>query len=164
MKVAFHKTEEGRLCSWRAEPPKRRPFQGATMGSRAGHTELPHDLATFVVEAALGLEHGFWNLVANGATFRSLGRRRTEPGRRLILAYRKELDEAEWAVNAHAGAWQRGEPTPVGPALDEMLARWRALPLGEELVVEWPTRRLPGVPARAADGPLVRRRPPRARR
>jgi hypothetical protein len=37
-------------------------------------------LAQFVVEASLGLEHGFWNLVANGATFKSLGRRPTRPG------------------------------------------------------------------------------------
>ena len=50
------------------------------MAARSGHTDLPHDLTHFVVEAGLGLEHGFWNLVANGATFRSLGRRATRPG------------------------------------------------------------------------------------
>jgi hypothetical protein len=51
------------------------------MAARAGHTDLPHDLAQFVVEAALGLEAGFWNLVANRATFKSVGRRQTVPGR-----------------------------------------------------------------------------------
>ena len=50
------------------------------MAARSGRTDLPHDLAHFVVEAGLRLEHGFRNLVANGATFRSLGRRPTMPG------------------------------------------------------------------------------------
>jgi hypothetical protein len=95
------------------------------------------------VEVTFGLEEGFWNLVANGATFKSLGRRRTKPGRQLIAAHRAALNEAEKVVNDHVAAWRDGEPTPVGPALDAMLARWRALPVGEELVVEWPTRRLP---------------------
>ena len=69
------------------------------MAARSGRTDLPHDLAHFVVEAGLGLEHGFWNLVANGASFRSLGRRPTRPGRQLIAAYRVELNQAEWTVN-----------------------------------------------------------------
>jgi hypothetical protein len=80
MKVIFSESDDGRLCSWRAEPPKHRRFQGSTMAARAGQTDLPHDLAQFVVEVTLGLEEGFWNLVANGATFKSLGRRRTSPG------------------------------------------------------------------------------------
>ena len=75
MRVLFRKSEDGRLCSWRAELAGHRGLRGSTMAARAGHTDLPHDLAQFVVEAGLGLEHGFWNLVANGATFRSLGRR-----------------------------------------------------------------------------------------
>ena len=142
MKVMFSESGDGRLCSWRAEPPRRRAFQGSTMASRAARTDLPHDLAQLVVEASLGLEHGFWNLLANGATFKSVGRRRTRPGRQLIVAHRQELNAAEGAVNAHVHAWRDGRPTPAGPALDAMLARWRSLPTGEELVVEWPTRRL----------------------
>jgi hypothetical protein len=86
MKVAFSRSDDGRLCPWRAEPPKRRPFQGSTMRARAAGSDLPHDLAQFVVEATLGLERGFWNLLANGATFKSIGRRPTRPGRRLIMA------------------------------------------------------------------------------
>jgi hypothetical protein len=84
MKVMFSKSDDGRLCSWRAELPRHGRFQGSTMAARAGHTDLPHDLAQFVVEAALGLEEGFWNLVANGASFKSVGRRQTKPGRQLI--------------------------------------------------------------------------------
>jgi hypothetical protein len=143
MEVMFSKSDDGRLCSWRAEPPKRRAFQGSTTASRAARTDLPHDLAQFVVEASLGLEHGFWNLLANGATFKSVGRRQTRPGRQLIVAHRQELNAVEGAVNAHVHAWRDGRLTPAGPALDAMLARWRSLAVGEELVVEWPTRRLP---------------------
>lgn len=123
------------------------------MATRAARIDLPHDLAQFVVELTLGLEEGFWNLVANGATFKSLGRRQTKPGRQLIAAHRAELNEAEKVVNAHVAAWRDGDPTPVGPALDAMLARWRALRVGEELVVEWPTWRLP------RPSPPVRRAP-----
>jgi hypothetical protein len=163
MKVMFAKSDDGRLCSWRAELPKRRRFQGSTMGARAARTDLPHDLAQFVVEVTLGLEEGFWNLVANGATFKSLGRRPTRPGRQLVAGHRAELNEAEKVVNAHVEAWRDGDPTPAGPALAAMLARWRALPAGEELVVEWSTRPLPSVTARVRSAPM-RRRPRRTAR
>jgi hypothetical protein len=52
---------------------------------------------------------------------------------------------AEHVVNTHVGAWRTGGTTPAAPALDAMLACWRALPIGEELHVDWPTRRLPAV-------------------
>jgi len=87
MKVMFSQSDDGRLCTWRAELPKHRQLQGSTMGTRAARTDLPHDLAQFVVEVTLGLEEGFWNLVANGATFKSVGRRQTKPGRQLIAAH-----------------------------------------------------------------------------
>jgi hypothetical protein len=157
MKVMFSKSDDRRLCSWRAELPRHRRFQRSTMAARASHTDLPHDLAQFVVEANLGLEEGFWNLVANGATFRSLGRRQTKPGRQLIAGHRAELNEAERIVTVHVAAWRDGEPTPVGPALDAMLARWRALRVGEELVAEWPTRRLPKASPRVRSAPTQRR-------
>ena len=131
------------------------------MAARSSHTDLPHDLAQLVVEAGLDLEHGFWNLVANGATFRSLGRRPTTPGRELIAAYRAELNEVEGAVNRHVQAWRDGDPTPVAPELDAMLCRWRALPPGEDLVVEWPTRRLPRPPPHVRRTPTRRQRAPR---
>jgi hypothetical protein len=75
----------------------------------------------------------------------------TKPGRQLIAAHRAELNEVEKLVNAHVAAWRDGDPTPVGPALEAMLARWRALPTGEELVVEWPTRRLPSAEPRVRE-------------
>jgi hypothetical protein len=99
--------------------------------------DLPHDLATFVIEDALGLEHGFWGCVAEGATFKTLGRKRTPQGRSVIDRYAAELDAAEVQVNEVYFAWRRGEPTPVDDAIEAMLARWRALDEGGALVVEW---------------------------
>jgi hypothetical protein len=123
MRVYFAKSEDGRRCSWWAEPPGRRRLRGSTMAARSAGTDLPHDLAQLVVEDALGLDHGFWNLVANGATFDSLGRRRTKPGRQLIASYRSELNEAEEIVNAQVQSWRDGRPAPVGPALRATVAR-----------------------------------------
>ena len=60
MQVAFYKVDEGRLCGWAAASLKRKRFQGTTMASGR---DLPHDLAQFVVEEALGLECGFWGLL-----------------------------------------------------------------------------------------------------
>jgi hypothetical protein len=137
MQIAFYKVDEGRLCAWRAHVPKRRPFEGTTMAS--GPT-LPHDLAQFVAESTLGLPHGFWGLLAAGATFESVRRRRTRPGRQLIRANHAALMATEHLVNGHVAAWRAHAPTPLGPALDAMLARWRALPVGAELRVEWPGR------------------------
>src|ERR1039458_9178665 len=90
MQVAFYKVDHGRLCAWMASPPKRKRFQGTTM---ATGRDLPHDLAQFVVEATLSLHHGFWGLLASGATFKSVpGRRRTRPGQQLIQAYGAALN------------------------------------------------------------------------
>jgi hypothetical protein len=138
MLVAFYKADEGRLCGWRATPRRRRCFEGTTMASGG---DLPHDLAQFVVEQALGLEDGFWGLLARGATFMSVpGRRPTEPGREIIRANRARLEEAEAIVNAHVNAWRSGVVTEAGTALDAMLARWRALVVHEELRLEWADR------------------------
>lgn len=141
MQVAFYKVHDARLCSWIAAPPRRKRFQGTTMASGR---DLPHDLAQFVVEATLGLHHGFWGLLANGATFKSVvGRRRTQPGRQLIRVHHNELIATEHLVNAHVTAWRKGISTPAGPALDTMCAQWKALPVGKELRVDWPTQRIP---------------------
>ena len=150
MQVAFYKVDQGRLCAWVAAPPKRKRFQGTTMASGR---DLPHDLAQFVVEATLGLPHGFWGLLANGATFRSVaGRRRTQPGQHLIRVHRKALHATEHLANAHVTAWRTGGSTPARSALDAMHDRWRALPVGEELCVNWPTQRIPRATPRSRRG------------
>src|SRR4030095_14594284 len=79
----------------------------------------------------------------NGATFESVpGRRRTKPGQGLIRTHQEALNAVEGAVNLHVDAWRRGGVRPVGPALDAMYARWKALKVGESLRVDWPIRRI----------------------
>lgn len=133
--MSFRKVDGGRLCRWDAVRAKRTRVPGPTM---AAGRHLPHDLSTFVVEAELGLAHGFWGCVAQGATFRSLPRRRTEQGRRVIRDHVADLGEAEVRVNAEVQAWLRGRRPPSAHALDAMLVRWRALPPDEALVLRWP--------------------------
>ncbi len=99
--------------------------------------DIPHDLSTFVIEAALKIDHGFWGCVADGATFRSLGRKRTEQGRAVIRRHRPQLELAERVVNATYFAWRRGETTSANEALDQALYEWRILHDGGELVVDW---------------------------
>ncbi len=132
MTVTFRR--QGRGCSWTALRPPRSVVPGPTM---AAGGDLPHDLATFVVEDALDLAHGFWGCVAAGATFKTLGRKRTPQGTQVIARHLEDLDAAETRVNEVYFAWRAGRPTEVDEALDVMLARWRAVPDGGELVVEW---------------------------
>jgi hypothetical protein len=122
--------------------------------------DVPHDLATFVIEDALGIEHGFWGCVAAGATFRTLGRRRTPQGRAVIDRHRDELDAAEHRVNEVYFAWRRGESTPADDALDRALNEWRSLPEGGEMVRVWAAERA-GVTS--ASGSRAARTRPRAR-
>jgi hypothetical protein len=133
MIVTFRRT--GRGCSWTALRPPRTVVPGPTM---AAGGDLPHDLYTFVIERALRLRNGFWGCVAAGATFRSLGRKRTPQGKAVIATHLGDLDDAERQVNQIYFAWKRGQPTPLDAELDEMLDRWRALEDGGELVLEWP--------------------------
>jgi hypothetical protein len=102
--------------------------------------DLPHDLYTFVIEDALGIEHGFWGCLAAGATFKTLGRKRTPQGKEVITRHLRELDEAEFRVNDIYFAWRAGTPTPLDRELDSMLATWRALQDGEELALTWSGR------------------------
>ena len=134
MHVTFTKSDNGRTCQWVARRPPRTIVPGPAM---AAGGDLPHDLATFVIEAALGIEHGFWGCVAEGATFRSLARKRTPQGRAVIQRHLPALDDAERRVNDVYFAWRRGEPTPVTAALDDMLAAWRRTPRGGGLELEW---------------------------
>lgn len=143
MQVRFTRSDDGRVCGWTALRPPRTRVPGPAM---AVGGDLPHDLSTFVIEAALGIEHGFWGCVADGATFRSLGRTRTPQGREVIQRHLAELDDAERRVNDVYFAWRRGEPTVADVELDTMLTRWRGVPRGGELVLDWP---VPAAPRRA---------------
>ena len=134
MEVRFAKTNAGRTCSWTALRPPRTKVPGPSM---AAGGDLPHDLYTLVIEQALGIQHGFWGCVAEGATFKTLGRKRTPQGKAVIGRHLDELDEAERRVNEIYFGWKQGEPTEVDAELDGMLERWRRLGEGEELVLTW---------------------------
>lgn len=103
MQVMFYKVDNGRLCAWTAMPLKRKRFQGTTMASGR---DLPHDLAQFIVEATLGLQHGFWGLLANEATFKSVGRAARSRASSLLVrtARRSTLPNMSWPHT-----WPHGE-------------------------------------------------------
>jgi len=71
MQVVFYKEGDGRLCGWRAAPPKRRRFQGTTMASGRA---LPHDLAQFVVEDGSGPRARFLGLARQGGDLQERSR------------------------------------------------------------------------------------------
>ena len=133
MTVTFRRV--GRGCTWTALRPPRTKVPGPTM---AAGGDLPHDLYTFVIERALDLRYGFWGCVAAGATFKTLGRKRTPQGKAVIMRHLGELDAAETQVNEIYFAWRAGRPTDLDRELDAMLARWRELPDGGELTLDWP--------------------------
>mgnify|MGYP001140726927 FL=1 len=74
--MTFRKNELGQ-CDWEAVRARRTRVPGCCMGGRVRADTLPHDLAGFVIEGGLGLRHGFWGLIAEGATFNSMRKRRT---------------------------------------------------------------------------------------
>jgi hypothetical protein len=131
-------------------------------GQRCG-PELPHDLAHFVVERALGLADGFWGSVAAGAVFTSMthvsGRRRPHASERSKTIKRSQRDKVGYAevmvwlveqiTDDNDAAIRRlaatalatippphPEPAQIRPAvaaLRDAKARWAALRPGEEL-------------------------------
>lgn len=135
--VTFYKLPERRVSYWEAVRRKGQRVPGSFMA--LGRGDMPHDLKQMVVEATLGLPHGFWGCVADGATFRSTGRKRTQPGRSVIRQHTAELEAAEAVAGEEVRRWQRGEPTESGRALDSMNAQWEALAGGEGVTVRWPS-------------------------
>jgi hypothetical protein len=86
-------------------PSETQAFSGNDNGLRR---DLPQDLAQFVVEATLGLPHGFWGFLAKGATLKSIpGRRRTQPGQQLI----RHADTCAFAICSAALSASRGDRT-----------------------------------------------------
>jgi hypothetical protein len=140
VRVAFSKIDKNgrRLCAWEAVRGKRTRVPGSTMAAGKG---LPHDVAQFVVEAAIRLPYGFWGCLEKGATFKSTGRRRTKPGRAVIVEHRADLDGSESLAGQHLAAWQSGRPTPAAEHLDDAFAKWQKLARGERLVFVWPNPR-----------------------
>jgi hypothetical protein len=138
MRVEFFKADvHGRPQSaWEATRGKRTKVPGTIMAAGKG---IPHDLAQYVIEAATGYRHGFWDLVAQGATFKSTGRRKTKPGRAVIADHRAELAGAEKVAGLHLALWKAGDASGVSDALNRALDQWNALAEGDRLVFDWPS-------------------------
>ena len=98
---------------------------------------IPHDLAHFVVEQALGIRRGFWGSVADGAVFGSLtyvcGRRRPHAAQRsrdVWKANEKALTEVEILVGLFDQAFADGLGAD-SPVLRDRLRRYAWTPPGQ---------------------------------
>jgi hypothetical protein len=94
---------------------------------------IPHDLAHFLVEQALGLRQGFWGSIADGAVFPSMthleGRRKPKAAERsgtVLKANARALTEAEVLVRIFNDAIEQGH-TQTSPMLcGHLKERWAA--------------------------------------
>ena len=104
-----------------------------------GRGVIPHDMAHLATEAHLGIEDGFWGLLARGATFkRGTGQRMTRPGRALIAEHRTGIGAAEKLGNVHHALWSTGKTTPVAATFDFLAEQWAELPDNGTLCLHWP--------------------------
>ena len=137
--VTFHKVD-GRSphAWWEAVKTTRGRVTGGYMPT--GRGRIPHDMAHMATEAELEIDHGFWGLLARGATYHHGTRQRpTEPGRRIIRENRAALGAAEALGNEHHFAWAQGNPTPIASTFDRLAALWESTPDGATLTVQWPS-------------------------
>jgi hypothetical protein len=128
---------------------------GSELGWRWPAAGPPHDLMHYAVETELGLDAGFWGLVAGGANFDfARAHAQADPQTRTLRDDQiPGLVEAETIVNAATSAiavlgFERADARPpeVEPerfdaacdAAAAWLERWRTLAPGETLVVEYP--------------------------
>ncbi len=135
--VDFYRDDEARVAGWHAVRGQRTWIPGTVMA--LGRGDISHDLAQYIVEAATNTRDGFWGLLAKGATFKSIGRKRTVQGRALIAAHREGLRAAEHLAARHLADWRSGRSTPVTQALEGAAAMFSTLKPGERLRYDWPT-------------------------
>ena len=140
MEVTFRKLIEKRVSTWEAVRGQRIRVPGTTMA--LGRGGLPHDLIQMIVEGSLGIERGFWGSIAAGATFRSTGRKRTQPGRAVITANRSVIADAERVVAEHLHRWQNGLPTPASRHFEDLSREWSSLCDRGHLTIAWPSLRV----------------------
>jgi hypothetical protein len=137
VRVEFYRDDEARVTGWFAVRGARTRIPGTVMA--LGRGDISHDLAQYVVEAATGTDDGFWGLLARGATFKSVGRKRTRQGRALIAEHRDSLGRSEQLAARHLAQWRAGARTPVTEALERAALQFSALQAGERLSFRWPS-------------------------
>jgi hypothetical protein len=137
VRVEFWRDDEARVSGWDVCLPRRRPIRGGVMA--LGRGQISHDLAQYVIEAATGYDHGFWGLVSQGATFRTMSKPVTKPGRAIIVRHRAALEDSEHLAGVHLGDWRGGEQTPVTALLSQAARQFQALGPADRLVAEWPS-------------------------
>lgn len=125
----------------------------------------PYDLLHYVVETTLGLRHGFWGMIADGAEFEKAGKTRadaTKPSRTLsgdlteLLQSEALVQEFRAAPGSSAESYLANirkhfastgvsappleDPTVrrLHSAVTEVSDRWCGLEDGESIVAEWP--------------------------
>jgi hypothetical protein len=139
MRVTFTKLPSGGIA-WDAI---RSDHTKVSLRVDARQRGLPHDLVHYVVEGALGMQHGFWGCIAAGGSLRittASHRKGHGPrsGRGVLRMYASELGAAEDAIGRAVAARERREKTPTTHALDVMQREWNRVPLGGSLVLNWP--------------------------
>jgi len=132
---------------------------------------IPHDLVHFTVEDALEVADGIWGAIAGGVVFRSMthvsGRRPPHAADRSATLLREHRDRimraellggfieaaarrpvadlprlsAKWFATSPLGAPDVEGCRRAIAALHPAEARWRVLPIGERLVLDWPAHR-----------------------
>ncbi|MEM9036581.1 MAG: hypothetical protein AAGD18_18440 [Actinomycetota bacterium] len=138
LSITFHRiADRPDFSSWTAV---RRTGSRVSGGyTPIGRGRIPGDLAHLAVEAHFGLDHGFWGLLAKGATFdHGTDQRPTRTGRAIVAEHRAQLADADRLAHRHQTLWARDEPTPVGSAFDELEAAWSAVQPGGSLSASWP--------------------------
>jgi len=92
---------------------------------------IPHDLAHFLVEKALGLDQGFWASVADGAVFQSMshagGRRKPNAAKRskaVLKANARALTEAEVLVRIFNDTIEQGHDQTSPVLYRHLKERW----------------------------------------
>ena len=109
---------------------------------------VPHDMAHFAIEGALGLRRGFWGSIAEGAVFKSMthvdGRRRPHAGRRsseVLKANAVTISEAEMLVAVVNNALER-RPSNQEHAVRAALKTRNLAPRGREHAREFTSEQI----------------------